>query len=79
MINLAILHWQRGEFEKVVEYLNKARVLSPDDPYVHYYLGLYYQTQQDWAKANKEFALCKQLAEEKGVFELLSKLKENVY
>ena len=79
MINLAILHWQRGEFEKVGEYLNKALVLSPDDPYVHYYLGLYYQTQQNWAKANKEFALCKQLAEEKGVFELLNKLKEKVY
>ncbi len=79
MINLAILYWQRGKFEKVITYLNKALVLSPDDPYVHYYLGLYYQGRQDWTKANKEFSLCKQLAEEKGVFELLNKLKEKVY
>ncbi len=75
MINLAILFWQKGEFKKVIEYLNKAYMLSPDDPYVHYYLGLYYQQQHENSKANKEFAICKQLAEDKGAFDILKKLE----
>ncbi|WP_461833900.1 tetratricopeptide repeat protein [Desulfothermus sp.] len=75
MINLAILFWEKGEFKKVIEYLNKAYLLTPDDPYVHYYLGLYYQQQHENSKANKEFAICKQLAEEKGAFDILKMLK----
>ncbi|MDL1970476.1 MAG: tetratricopeptide repeat protein [Candidatus Desulfofervidaceae bacterium] len=75
MINMAILAWETGDLSQVPLYLNKAALIAPRNPYVHYYLGLFYKKQQDLAKAEKEFGLCQKLAEERGDFYLLQKLQ----
>ena len=40
MVNLALLYWRKGEGDKVLELLDRATALDPEDPYPYYYRGL---------------------------------------
>lgn len=76
MINLAVIAWKTGELNKVNYYFQKALALDPTNPYVYYYLGIFYQQQGMERKAEQNFNISKKLALEKGEFSLLKSLQE---
>ncbi len=88
MINLAVLYWKRGEWNEVEKYLQKAAILAPDNPYVYYYKWLFYKTRLEAIRdkgtpfqtrrlerlAQDMYLRCKELAEQRGYFDLLKRL-----
>ncbi|MBN2468272.1 MAG: tetratricopeptide repeat protein [Deltaproteobacteria bacterium] len=66
LINLALLYWERQDWDNVVAALRDAERKDPHNPCVPYYLGLHFRQRGDHVSARKEFNKALSLAQKKG-------------
>ncbi len=62
--NAGIIHASKGEYEKSLEYLNKALQFNPKYPVAHYNIAVVYKKIRDIEKADKHFQYAKKLGYE---------------
>ena len=75
MINMALLHWQRGELEKVIPLLKEAEGMDPYNPYPYYYEALFFQRKGEEERAKALLEISARLARERGEVGLLQRLE----
>ena len=75
LINLALSYWQEGDPQKVFATLTEAATHDANDPYVCYYLGLFYRQQHNFNAGREQFEKAAVLARKRGNLELLSQLQ----
>lgn len=75
LINLALLHWRKGEHERAMATLVEAEVGNPLDPYVPYYRALLLKEQGRLKEAEAETDKARSLAQKRGDLELLRRIE----
>ncbi|RLA95437.1 MAG: hypothetical protein DRG25_00200 [Deltaproteobacteria bacterium] len=77
-INLALHYWDKGEDKKVISLLKDAEKEDKQNPYIPYYLGLFYRQIGDYTSAQDQFEKAVSLARQRGLTDLIRNI-ESLY
>ena len=77
-INLALHYWDKGEDKKVISLLKDAEKEDKQNPYIPYYLGLFYRQIGDYTSAHDQFEKAVSLARQRGLTDLIRNI-ESLY
>lgn len=74
-INLALHYWKQGKPDKVLSTLNEAAREDGQNPYVPYYLGLFYRQGGDYPSAHRQFEKATAIARKRGLLHLIHQIE----
>lgn len=66
-INMAAIHYKRGNGEEAFQELEKAAAADRDSPVPHSILGEYLEREERWAEAEKQYAAALRIDEKDGI------------
>ena len=71
LINLALLYWEKRDWENVISSLQEAKKRDTQNPYAPYYLGLLYLQTGNSAFAYEELEKAVSIAKKRGLIDLI--------
>jgi tetratricopeptide (TPR) repeat protein len=77
-INLALHYWDKGEYKKVISFLKDAEREDKQNPYIPYYLGLFYRQIGDYTSAQDQLEKAVSIARKRGLTDLIHNI-ESIY
>jgi Flp pilus assembly protein TadD len=75
LINLSLLYWKEGDWEKVISTLHEAEQIEPQNPYIFYYRGIFLIQTGKNVLARQELEKAGALARKKGMRELAERIE----